>query len=480
MAMIFVIGVLHLPKGPCFDDPGDLQTSCSTLGIAHPPGYAGFVLVGWLLTKVFFFLEPAYVVSLACAACVTIALGLLMAMLVRIGLHVTIACCVGLVLLAHHTPWQSSVWQSLVSPEVYAAAWLLLIGSVSLLMRYGRTGRVSTLLLAAGLYGFLVANRTSSLMFAPGYLLGWAAVEWRRGTPFGRAVSRFFALTGAFVVAGLTVALIALWQDSPETEYNAIELHREGCQTDLMAWSADPAVRWERFRWLVTAEVFHEHLAADFSHAPSKLRWIRRVLFVFERGPFAAAMVLLVLGLILLARRGIEWSIVAVGVIAGNVVFLCVYRIYDQAANLMPIMFGAALPAGAVLAVLFPAKGRRGVLGGTLLFFACAGSIYHATQRYNYGEAYDATEYLAEVHLEDFPQDSAIMTSTLIGAPLWYERLIRCDRKDIHIVENNRRHWARLAVKYLDRPVFYTRDDQPAPEGWRLEPFHNMWRLVKE
>ena len=131
--VVVVTGVRHLPLGVCFGDAGDLQCACATLGIAHPPGYVGYAAVGWVLCQVLPFVDPAYVVSLACLACIVISVALLHLLLVRFGLHVLVAAAVALILLAH-----KQVWESVTAPEVYAPSLAGLLGAAYLLVKYGR------------------------------------------------------------------------------------------------------------------------------------------------------------------------------------------------------------------------------------------------------------------------------------------------------------------------------------------------------
>ena len=50
--VIAAVTVPRLPPGICYGDSGDLQTASATLGIAHPPGYAGYVTLGYLITRI--------------------------------------------------------------------------------------------------------------------------------------------------------------------------------------------------------------------------------------------------------------------------------------------------------------------------------------------------------------------------------------------------------------------------------------------
>ncbi|MEE9294658.1 MAG: hypothetical protein V3W34_06835 [Phycisphaerae bacterium] len=478
LALLSVVGVWHLPPGACFDDAGDLQVACATLGIAHPPGYAGYTTVGWLLCKAFFFIEPAYVVSLACLGCMVTSLGVLAVLLVRLGLHVLAACSLTLILVAHHTPWQSSVWQSMVCPEVYAPSWALLVGTTYFLFKYGRLHRRRDLCVAAGLFGFLMVNRPPSALFGFGLVIGWLLIEGRRCS----SVTDLFKRAGAALASAalpILIVLVLLWfRDTPSTAYNIIEQHSQvygGLPDQTEGFDG----RYRRLSWLVTAEVFQHLVIADLSHAPQKLRWIRRVLFVYDTGPFVGLCVVLLIGAWRLIRQGGEWMSCAVGVVLGNVAFLGLYNVHAQAANLLPLMFGIALLTGAVLSTVMPthAGERSRSMAATLFILVSIWTVYHSATRYNYGDAYDATGFLDQVDLATLPRDAVICTVTQKACPLWYARIVTHWRPDVQIFAAVPHRWNELVQSALHRPVFYTNEHAAVPAGWRLVPDRNLWRL---
>lgn len=58
-------------------DSGDLILGAQTLGVVHPPGYPLFVMLGFLFSKIFFFLEPAHQIHLMNALFGAFATGVL-------------------------------------------------------------------------------------------------------------------------------------------------------------------------------------------------------------------------------------------------------------------------------------------------------------------------------------------------------------------------------------------------------------------
>ncbi len=479
--LIAAVGIAHLPPGVCFADSGDLQVASATLGIAHPPGYVGYAAVGWLLCKALFFLKPAYVVSLACLACVVLSLAMLAALLVRMGLHVLGACSLSLLLVAHQSPLQSTVWQSMGYPEVYAPSWLLLIGATHLLFKYGCVHRAGALWTATFLFGFLVTQRPPSALFAPGFLLAWLLIERRHRTSLKRAAGLFLGgLLWALVPVVLVIGLV--WTlDAPGTDYNGIEQYAEG-HGGLPSYSDGYAAKLRRVQWLITAEQFAEYVATDRHVAASRLRYIRRVLHLFDRAPFACFLVLVCAGVWVSARGGGERAVLPLGLMFGNIAFLCMYRIYGQAANLLPTVFAAALPVGSVLAKWLPnsIRGGRRWFAVAIYTSACVWTVYHGTTRYAYAGRADATQFLAEVDLAALPGDSVIFAVMANSCPIWYARSVTLDRKDIDIVVGPTHRWAEVAGRYIDRPVFYTEERGKAPAGWTAEPSGVLRRLTPD
>ncbi|MCH7592399.1 MAG: DUF2723 domain-containing protein, partial [Planctomycetes bacterium] len=169
LAVVFIsaLAIPRLPPGVCFEDAGDLQLASATLGIMHPPGYAGYVTLGWFVSRVPG-VDPAYMVSLACFASGLTAIWFCMLLQIRLGVSSWIAGALGLALTAH-----PRVWSNLLVPEVYAPTLALLAGAAYLLVRSVHRGVRRDMLLAALLYGLALANRPPLLFMLPFFLVAW-------------------------------------------------------------------------------------------------------------------------------------------------------------------------------------------------------------------------------------------------------------------------------------------------------------------
>lgn len=473
--LIAALGVVHLPPGICFDDAGDLQMASTTLGIAHAPGYMGYVTVGWLACRILFFVEPAYVVSLLCLACMVAAIGLSIALLIRLGLHVLPACALGLLFVAH-----DSVWKNMVFPEVYAPSLALLVATCYLFFRYGRLHRAIDLYAAAGLFGFLVINRPPAVFVTPGLLIGLLVIERRFRAPMRVMLRRVGAVLACGTIPVFVVLAILWMRDTPETAYHTVERQRL-LWGGMPEFDSDPSIRIARIKWIVGGGQFAHLIGGNSSQVRSKLRWIRRQLFVYETPRLMCLLAVSAVGFFALSRRGADWVLVLLSVIVGNLIFLCQYRVHGQAANLLPTLFGVLLVFGAVMAKSFPydLTPPRRITVGIMFAMTCLWTIYHSTVRPNHARGADATRFLADADVSALPRNAVIFSKFGEMCPLWYSALVSHHRSDISVISSPFDMWPDLAQAYPNRPVFYADARAKPPPGWSLTPWRTFTRLER-
>ena len=101
-------------------DAGDLITGARTFGLAHPPGYPSFTLLGAFFGKIFWFLEPAHQMNLLNAAYAAFACGVLSLIVFELFAHFRVAIFAGLAL-----GLTSITWSLAATTEVYALNLLL-------------------------------------------------------------------------------------------------------------------------------------------------------------------------------------------------------------------------------------------------------------------------------------------------------------------------------------------------------------------
>ena len=473
--LIVAIALPRVAPGVCFDDPGDLQTACATLGIAHPPGYTLFAAAGWLLCTLLFFVEPAYVITLACLASMVAALVWTMLLLRRAGVHMLTAGALVLLLLTH-----DSVWKNAVVPEVYAPSLACLAGATYALMRYGDQRGRAFLIVAALLLGVLLISRPPSVLFLPGFVAALFVIERRHAPDALRPFTRTVALAAAtaFVPIALGVTLV-LARDVSANPYNYIEQYAE-MNDALPDQNGDFASRWQRATWMVTAGEYRDMVDASWTKVRGKARWVRRQLGVYDTVPFVCALAILALGgLVLLRRRGDLFAAVAC-IMVGQVVYLLLYRVHGLAADLLPVLFAVVLISGAALATLFPARPSRFRMALMIAVYTATGVwvYYSQATRIDYAASVDATGYVRQACLETLPPRAVVISEWHHSRPLLYASCVEIDRPDVTILTGDVHLWNDALERIADRPVLFTMRPEP-PQGWRVSPWKNLWRVER-
>jgi len=249
VVIVTVATIPRLRPGVCFSDAGDLQLASATLGIMHPPGYAGYATIGYILTRVPG-VEPAYVVSLACLATGIVALILCLMIQVRLGVSPWIAGSLALALLLH-----SRVWTNLVVPEVYMPSLALLLGSAYCLMRYAQLGRRRDVYIAGLLFGLVLANRPTVVWMLPFFLAAWWLARGCWEPSWRRWARTFLWLACCGIGPGL-YSLGYVWvRDSPSVTYNYID-HKNAEVRLLPEADAGWEAKAERLAWHVSGREF--------------------------------------------------------------------------------------------------------------------------------------------------------------------------------------------------------------------------------
>ncbi len=141
-------------------DSGELTLALTTGGIAHPPGYPLYTIVGYLWLKLLFFLNPALAANLFSAAA-AVATSLILFHLIKefAGRHLPPIISAGLALtyaLAY------PVWSSATNAEVYALSGFLYAMALYMVLRFHRDGRRGSLLVAAFFCGLTLAHHYSA------------------------------------------------------------------------------------------------------------------------------------------------------------------------------------------------------------------------------------------------------------------------------------------------------------------------------
>lgn len=473
--LIVCVGALavpRLPPGLCFGDPGDLQLASATLGIAHPPGYCGYVTLGFL-AGVIPGVDPPYAVSLVCLAAGVFALAICALIQIELGLNAWIACALSLLLVAH-----PRVWMNLITPEVYAPSLAVQALAAWLLLKHWRTGSRRWLWWSAIVVGFAVANRPPVALTLPFFVIAWWCAQRRWTVPGRRKFSSLF-VCGALMIPGVLYSFAyVMLRDAPTTDYNYIEEHsvvHEG----FPEYGSGLGGQAKRAVWLLSARQFSGYLGNSWVRMRSKMRWVSGQLTDGGSFPALPVAALVVGGLVMAFRRNPAASWLLVGMAFQSVVFVCIYRLHGQAANLLPLFLSLTICFGVSLSPLFPrgVSGVRRVLATAVLLGGCWWLALDTRANLRPFVSIDAEWYLKDLDLETIPERSVIVTNWEEAGPLRYDRVIRTKRLDVEIVTAHPTDWSRLVGQYGDRPVFVTAFHEVIRRTHVLTPYRTLWRI---
>ncbi len=471
LTALLAVTLPRLPPGVCWGDAGELQLASAALGVAHPPGYAILVSLGHLLTRLPG-IEPAYVISLVCLGSGLLAAVFAILFQIRLGVHPAAAAAVMLFWSAH-----PRVWNNLVSPEVYMPALAILAGSAVCLYRFTRFGQPKVLWLSAFLYGVAAAARPSTLLALPFFVGVW----WR----YGRRSDRSWKSSCLHLVALAGLAALPqiycwgyLWlRDRPSTVYNYVEQYNAE-----FAMLPDTNQGWraklERLFWLRSAAQFGQHMGNTAGGVIKKMRWVVQDTFQRDLGWITAGAILLPLGGYRTVRRSPPAFWLLAGLSIASVLFVCFYRVFGQAADLLPLLWVGGVFCGVALARVLPdsASRVRQMVAWALFIGVGTWSLLDAGRRPPVGTRADAEPFLAKVDMQSLPPGTVICSHWGTSPPLWYEQLIRGRGGQIRILHAREGEWRRLAEGVPKRALYATSasaslfDSPPVAE-------RGMWRF---
>ncbi|KAB2944309.1 MAG: DUF2723 domain-containing protein [Phycisphaerae bacterium] len=464
--VIFVPACFRLPPGVCSYDSGDLQTACATFGLAHPPGYAGYTAIGWVICRAAEpVMTPARAVSVACALSMTGALVLLLRACLAVGVPTWVAAG-GVLLLSQH-PW---VWCNTVVPEVYAPGACLTIAALYLLIRDEQGGGWWRGAAAAALFGFAAAQRLSLMLIAPWLLAGWALATWRkkrsgrgRELTAGRFAGRAILVVLAGAVPTVLTAMLTWERLGPHVPYRC-PVEMAEAQRSAGEESGFPQDRMSQVRWVMTGEMFARLRGADFFQMRSKLRWVLAQCGL--RNDLIAAGVAVVSGwgMYVLWRRSRSAAIGVVGFVAGTLAFVLEYRVYDTAADLLTLILpgslaflgGASELGGRALNWVAPGARswlRLAAVEACAVIAVCV--VGGALMRHNHS-TFHADTFLRAVRLNELPPGSVICAPWSQSRALWYGKLVDTPRADVDIIGTDAvEAWENVRRRAADRPVYF-------------------------
>lgn len=469
----------HLSRGICYEDPGDFQVAAATLGIPHPPGYAGYVSAGHLLTRLSP-LDPAFTLNIACLLAGLLFIWMCVRLQMRMGAWPISAATATLLLFRH-----PELWPQIIVPEVYLPSLLLLTGAI-LCFSEGKHEVVpqrDRVLLGALLLGALAANRPPALLFVPVFI----GVQWlgaRRGVrPGGRHATGFGLAAIAFLLPHAYSVGYFYLRDVPANEYNYIEGTARSEPATLPAVDAGVGAKLSRIGWLMSARPYHDRITGR----PLEILGNWRA--ATER--LAASSLLILCVLLLLAFAGFRIALqrhprgawLLAGCAGGSFCYAGCYRDPGFPADLLPILLALAVFTGIALTRWCEAARWRyhGILAFALAAISGYGIVAQARQRSFHAYDADATRYVAQIRLDKLPPGAVIISSWRTSPPLAYAQLVLCDRRDLEILNREPQDWMRealLRTGAAHSQAVYFAYEPPAPGEASVAEEWGLYRLL--
>ncbi|HET91932.1 MAG TPA: DUF2723 domain-containing protein [Chloroflexi bacterium] len=480
-AVVFALYGLTAAPGVLFGDPSEYQFVPAVLGIAHPPGYAFYIL----LAKLWQILVPvgtvawrANLLSAAVGAGAVTGVYLIVRELVaassvsRIvprGLRLWAPLFAALSLAT-----ATDVWQHGIHANAHIVSAALVVVHLWLLIRWWRTGRDRWLGLFGVAVGLSVTHHPITLMGLPAYGLFILAVR-----PRLLCQGRVLLMLAGCALLGLAPLLYYPWR-SPSVPFGP---------TDMRTW--------EGFWGHVTAQglrinLFHFGLADQLDRA--------LVFWSLLRLQFALPVIaLLVVGLLWLVQRLPKPALLLGSFLACHLLFT-LNTVQDVMAYLL-IPF-AALSIAAGVGVLAPAplwdsvsKAGRGMGWAARVLFVFLVLLWPFVQAVtnlqrgiSLRDFTAAENWVTAVHrrFAGTGEGAALLAAWEYLTPLWvhaYTQDGALDEEDVALVYvSTAIPWAEAVWRQLEqgREAVYVPDYRPAlrEAGFRLLPERVLYRVV--
>ncbi len=414
MGLFFVLYVLTLAPGLLPADNGEFQLVGATLGVAHPPGFPLYTLLGKLSTWLPLAATAAYKINLLSALTSAITLGLVYLTVYRLTERY-LAAVTAVVALGTATTF----WAQATTANIRSLTALFAVLAIYALVRHwqkkDQTDRYLILFAAALGFGFThhlslafmgLVFGLSLLLMDPGFIK--TPARWKR--PFLAALLGLLPLLYLPLRAGANVPGASAGLSTASGFLN--HFLALGFQGDFFYY-VHPAVLWPRLK------VMGNVLTFQFSP------WL-----------LAGA----ALGWLLLMRRQWRVGLLLGGAFALHTLVTATYRAPQTVEYMLPVYVPLAVCLGVASGHLGTSAWKQPVVLRWLPLTATAVLFTTAVwQGWQHWPSYrwlhhteDARDYATTI-LEDAPPDSLILANWHWATPLWYLQTVEGARPDVHI-----------------------------------------------
>ncbi|MCU0304351.1 MAG: DUF2723 domain-containing protein [Thermoanaerobaculales bacterium] len=419
-------------------DSGELAAVAATLGIAHPPGYPLFTIVGWLCTfvpvgSVAFRVGLVSALAAAGAVAVVFRLGLAVGVAgaasrassdrgdrpadAAAGVAVVTAALAAAMLLA----FGRTLWSQAVIVEVYGLQTLLVALVLAACWRAAQPGAdpLTAWPLAVAAAGLAAVNHLTGVLLWPAVLATLALGLGRSRPPAMPLLAR----TGGAAALPLLLTLYLPLRSaaSPEVRWTVIDA--------LQPFLVHVSARQYHGLWGSRGLRLEELARFAGDQLPAEATWLLPLLAV--------------VGLVVVARRRPVFALATGLALASTLVYNLGYPIHDIAAYYLPVLtvLGVWAVAGAVTLTTLAAR-RHPVAGAATAAALVAVSSTVAVDNWRDGDRHDDRLIACAVRdtLAPLAPDAVLLTGRwdTTSSPALYEQHVAGLRRDVLVIDIGR------------------------------------------
>ena len=463
--------------GTVFGDPAEYQFIPAIWGIAHPPGYAFYILLAGVWQRVFVVGSVAWRTNLLAGAAGAWSVSRVFLMVLDVGAHEgeavggNFALWLSAVMAALSLTGAADVWQHSIHSNAHIVSLAITMTQVWLLVRWWRTDKDGWLFALAFFCGIGVTHHPITIWGLPAYAIFIIVnrpkifVQPRTWVPF--LISGF---------AGLLPWLYFPLR-SPDVPFGP---------TDMATW--------EGFLRHATAQ----GLRVNLFHFGLAEQWGRlRVFWTLLRLQYAwSLVVLLFIGAVALVRRRPKLALLYGLFLAGHLAFT-LNSVQDVMAYLLHVFGGLAVFMGmGVLTVMtyllahpkvLPYKRWMRPACALMLLFVPVSTLITRYPRISMRDWDDADVFFAHLltRFEGQAENAALVSDWEHLTPYFYHTYVadvRVDEADLRpVYVTGSLPWSEAVFGNLPRgPVYlsnYRRDIRDL--GFRLRPVGDLWQVVE-
>jgi 4-amino-4-deoxy-L-arabinose transferase-like glycosyltransferase len=437
-------------------DVGEMDTVPYILGIAHPPGFPLYTMIGWAFTHVVPFGSVAFRMSMLSALAVAATSWFIWRIVVDAGGAAIAGLCAALLFA-----FGEDAWEHATRAEAHALVVLACVALLCFLLRWLDRGRDRDLLICSTIFGLGIAVHPVVAFTLPGIL---AAVVVRAHETDPRLLRRATAVACAcaavcFLYLPLRSAYVNAEHLDPIAGYGIV---------GSAFWNYDNPVLVGNFVALVTGrEIGIDEVRFGYTAHAYALGVVRFItLAARELTPIGC--VLAIAGLIVMFRGGLTRAIVACATLFPGTLFAFGFGAEsDVDRYFLPAFALLAIATGEALASLPAPRAHRIGLGfaGLAVLYLVFTQTHFFDQPRDDRAARDAAEILRAT-----PGHAIILATWVIAPPLAYDAYVLHQTGTRAIVPS----WYgdqgdRIPVWLAAQPVFVAGTPEGSVRGYHLE-----------